>query len=184
MVPALPCVGRAEDKGIGNGLYVPAAESIYAGAGGVSGKIAAQGQFFAVAGDAKISAVDVRDIAAVAAAALTGEGHVGRTYDITGPEALTHGEMAEKLSRALNREIQYGDVTPEAMMEALLNIGLPHWQVDGLIEDYAHYRRGEASAIASGVQDAIGTPPRPFDDFARDYALLEAKDRMEAIERY
>lgn len=78
--------------------------------------------------------------------------------------------MAEKLSQAVGREIQYVDVPPEAMMEALLNIGLPHWQVDGLIEDYAHYRRGEASAIASGVQDATGAPPRSFDDFARYYA--------------
>ena len=95
---------------------------------------------------------------------------MGRTYDLTGPEALTHREMAEKLSNALHREIQYVDIPPEAMMDALLGIGLPHWQADGLIEDYAHYRRGEASAIASGVQDATGTLPRSFDDFARDYA--------------
>ena len=132
--------------------------------------IAVQGKFFAAAGDAKISVVDVRDIAAVAAAALTGEGHAGQTYDLTGPEALTHWEMAEKLSKALGRQIQYVDVTPKAMMEALLNIGLPHWQTDGLIEDYAHYRRGEASTIATGVQDATRTAPHSFDDFARDYA--------------
>jgi hypothetical protein len=56
------------------------------------------------------------------------------------------------------------------LMGALLSVGLPHWQVDGLIEDYAHYRRGEASSIASGVQDATGSPPRSFDSFARDYA--------------
>lgn len=132
--------------------------------------IVAQGKFFAAAGDAKISAVDIRDIASVAAAALTAEGHVGRTYNLTGPEALTHGEMAEKLSNALGREVQYVDIPPEAMMDALLGIGLPHWQADGLIEDYAHYRRGEASAIASGVQDAKEMPPHSFDDFARDYA--------------
>ena len=133
--------------------------------------IVEQGKFFAAAADAKISAVDVRDIAAVAAAALTQEGHEGRTYDLTGPEPLTHGEMAEKLSKAVGREIQYVDVPEEAMMGALLNVGLPHWQVDGLIEDYAHYRRGEASTIATGVHDATGTPPRSFHDFARDYAL-------------
>src|SRR5262249_34874530 len=52
--------------------------------------IATEGRFFASAGDARVSIVDVRDIAAIAAAALTQEGHVGRTYDITGPEALTH----------------------------------------------------------------------------------------------
>jgi hypothetical protein len=62
------------------------------------------------------------------------------------------------------------DVPEEAMMEALLNVGLPRWQVDGLIEDYAHYRRGEASTIATGVHDATGVPPHSFDHFARDYA--------------
>ena len=59
--------------------------------------IVGQGKFFAAAAAAKISAIDVRDIAAVAAAALTQDGHEGKTYDLTGPEALTHGEMAEKL---------------------------------------------------------------------------------------
>jgi uncharacterized protein YbjT (DUF2867 family) len=132
--------------------------------------IVGQGKFFAAAADAKISAVDVRDIAAVAAAALTQNGHEGKTYDVTGPQALTHREMAEKLSKAVGQDIQYVDVPEEAMMGALLNVGLPRWQVDGLIEDYAHYRRGEASTIATGVQDATGARPRSFDDFARDYA--------------
>jgi len=79
--------------------------------------------------------------------------------------------MAETLSKAVGREIQYVDVPAEAMMEALLGIGLPRWQVDGLIEDYAHYRRGEASTIATGVHNATGASPRCFADFARDYAL-------------
>jgi uncharacterized protein YbjT (DUF2867 family) len=107
---------------------------------------------------------------AVAAAALTGESQAGRTYDITGPEALTHAEMAEKLSNALARQIEYIDVTSESMMKTLLAIGLPRWQVEGLVEDYAYYRRGEASAIASGVQVATGAMPHSFDEFARDYA--------------
>ncbi|HEY8187749.1 MAG TPA: SDR family oxidoreductase [Pyrinomonadaceae bacterium] len=132
--------------------------------------IVGQGKFFAAAADAKISAVDVRDIAAVAAAALTQDGHEGKTYDLTGPEPLTHGEMAEKLSKAVGREIQYVDVPEEAMIGALLNVGLPPWQVDGLIEDYAHYRRGEAASISSGIHDATGMQPKSFDDFARDYA--------------
>jgi len=130
----------------------------------------AKGKVFAAAGTAKISVVDVGDIASVAAAALTEQGHEERRYDLTGPEALTHAEMAERLSKAVGREILYVDVSPEAMLEALLGVGLPRWQADGLIEDYAHYRRGEASAIATGVQNAIGSPARCFDAFARDCA--------------
>jgi uncharacterized protein YbjT (DUF2867 family) len=127
--------------------------------------IVSQGRFFAAAGDAKISLVDVRDIAAVAVAALTEQGHEGKIYDLTGSEALTHSEMAEKLSDLLNRKIEYDDVPPQAMLETLISIGLPQWQADGLIEDYEHYRRGEASTIADGVQDATGTAPRSFDQF-------------------
>jgi uncharacterized protein YbjT (DUF2867 family) len=77
--------------------------------------IIGQGKFFAAVGDARVSVIDVRDIAADAAAALTEEGHEGKTYDLTGPQALSHGEMAEKLSEALRRVIEFVDVPPEAM---------------------------------------------------------------------
>jgi uncharacterized protein YbjT (DUF2867 family) len=129
--------------------------------------IVAQGKFFAAASDAKISAIDVRDIAAVA---LTERGHEGRTYDLTGPQALTHSEMAAHLSDALGRRVEFIDVSPEAMRGALISVGLPSWQADGLLEDYAHYRRGEAAAVSSGVQDVTGQAPRTFATFARDYA--------------
>ena len=132
--------------------------------------IVKQGKFFAPIGDAEISIVDVRDIAAVAAAALTEDGHEGSTYDITGPKALSHGEMAEKLSAALDRRVEFVSVPPEAMRGMLAGVGFPTWQADGLIEDYAHYSRGEASEVRSGVRDAIGDQPRSFDAFARDYA--------------
>ena len=55
------------------------------------------------------------------------------------------------------------------MREALLGFGIPEWQADGLIEDYEHYRRGEASIISPSVCDVTGHPPHSFADFARDY---------------
>lgn len=134
--------------------------------------IATQNAFYAAAGDAKVSAVDVRDIAEVAVAALTESGHEGKIYELTGPQALTHAEMAEGLSEALGRRVEFVDIPPEAMREALVGVGLPVWQADGLVEDYAHYRRGEAAAATSGVRDAIGKEPRSFDEFARDYAAM------------
>lgn len=51
----------------------------------------------------------------------------------------------------------------------MAGLGMPAWQADGLIEDYAHYRRNEAAAIASGIEDATSKAPRQFKDFARDY---------------
>ncbi len=131
--------------------------------------IKGEGKFYADAGNCKISIVDVRDIAEVAAAALTETGHAGKIYDITGPEALTHYEIAQKLSDALGKKIEYVDTPPDMMRELVINFGIPEWQAEGLTEDFAHYRRGEAAEIADGVKKATGKNPYSFDVFARDY---------------
>jgi uncharacterized protein YbjT (DUF2867 family) len=129
-----------------------------------------QGVFYAPAGNAKVSAVDVRDIAAVAAKALTESGQEGKTYDITGPEALTHEEMAAQLSKAVGKPIKYIDVPPEVMRQTLVGFGMPVWQADGLVEDYDHYRRGEAATVTSTVHDITGKGATTFLQFAEDYA--------------
>ena len=129
-----------------------------------------QGKFFAPIGNAQISVVDIRDIAMVAAAALVEDGHQGKIYNLTGPEALTHRDMAQKLADALDRPIEFVNIPPQAMREAMVAIGFPEWQADGTIEDYAHYARGEAAEVASGVYDATGNQPRSFELFAHDYA--------------
>lgn len=132
--------------------------------------IAQDGSFAIAAGAARVSAVDVRDIAAVAIAALTEAGHTGRIYDLTGPEALTHADMAAELSHALGKPVRYVDLDEKTMHKMLAAHGMPAWMADGLVEDYAHYRRGEAQDIADGVQIATGNTPRSFATFARDYA--------------
>jgi len=129
--------------------------------------IASEGRFFAPAGEARVSIVDVRDIAALATAALTGNSHEGKVYDVTGPEALTHTEMASQLSEALGKQITFTDIPEAAMRNALVGLGFPHWQADGLVEDYAHYRRGEAAGISTAVQDVTGVPPHTLLAFAR-----------------
>lgn len=128
-----------------------------------------QGQFFASVGSARVSAVDVRDIAAVAAACLTEAGHASKIYDITGPESLTHFEMAEIFSQELGKPVQFTDVTPGQMEGGLHAAGFPEWQVGGLIEDYAHYARGEAAAVADTVRIITGNSARSFRQFVRDY---------------
>ena len=130
----------------------------------------ANGSLFAPIGDARVSAVDVRDIASVAAEALTDPKHLGQAYDITGPEALTHFDIADALSRALSRPVSFTDVPPEAFAQPLAQAGMPQWQIDGLLEDYAHYSRGEAEAVSPAVGDVTGRQPRDINTFARDYA--------------
>jgi len=130
--------------------------------------IASEGRFFAPAGEARVSIVDVRDIAAVTTAALTSNSHEGKVYDVTGPEALTHTEIAVHLSEALSKQITFTDIPEAAMRSALAGLGVPQWQADGLVEDYAHYRRGEAAALSTAVQDVTGVPAHTFLAFARD----------------
>ena len=131
--------------------------------------IARDGRFFAPIGDARVSAVDVRDIAAVAAAALTEPGHEGKTHTITGPAAITHGEIAIALSEATGRDIAFVDVPPDAFRASLEGV-LPAWQLDGLVEDYAHYARGEAADVLPTVAEITERQPRDIAHFARDYA--------------
>jgi uncharacterized protein YbjT (DUF2867 family) len=134
-----------------------------------AGPISAQGRFYAPIGDALVSAIDARDIAAVAAAALTESGHEGATYALTGPASITHTQIAAALTSALGRDITFTDVPPEAFADSLHGI-LPPWQVQGLLEDYAHYRRGEAAEISPAVAEVTGIPPRDVSHFAHDYA--------------
>ena len=136
---------------------------------GFAQTISAAGTFSAAAGDSVVSMVDVRDNAAAAAAALTTAGHEGKTYDLTGPQGLTHVEMANIMSSILGRRIVFVDQSPDEMQAAMLKMGMPRWQAEGLVEDYAHYRRGEASAVSTGVIEATGVRPRSFEEFVHDY---------------
>jgi uncharacterized protein YbjT (DUF2867 family) len=129
---------------------------------------------FAAAGDAGISAVDVRDLADVAVVALTSSTHADRVYSLTGPAGLTFRDMAQQLSEAVGRTITFVDVPAKSMRAALADLGFPAWQADGLVEEFAMYRRGEAANVEPGVRDALDRPPRSFAEFARDYASLLA----------
>ena len=114
--------------------------------------------------------MDARDIAAVAAAALTEGGHVGKTYTVTGPDAVAHAEIATELGNAIGRTVRFESIPPEAFLAAVTGAGMPKWQAEGLVEDYAHYDRGEASAVSPDVAQITGTSPRSLHDFAHDYS--------------
>ncbi|TDD20467.1 NAD(P)H-binding protein [Nonomuraea diastatica] len=135
---------------------------------GFAGTIA-QGWFAAPVADAAVSAIDTRDIAETAAVVLTGTGHTGQIYTLTGPRAVTHGQIAHALTAATGRDITFHDAPADQFTAALTGI-LPPWQLDGLVEDYAHYARGEAADVHTSVPDLTGRPARDITDFARDFA--------------
>jgi uncharacterized protein YbjT (DUF2867 family) len=134
--------------------------------------IVSQNAIFASAGNSRISIVDVRDIAAIAAVALTEAGHEGKNYVITGPQALTHTEIAAHLSEALGKEVRYVDVPYSVTRDALLQMGIPTWQVEGIIELNDMYKRGEAAGVTDTVRSVAKKEPIAFAQFARDFANM------------
>jgi uncharacterized protein YbjT (DUF2867 family) len=119
--------------------------------------IGEDGNLYVDAGDASISMVDTRDVAAVAAVVLTESGHAGAQYDVTGPEAISYGDVAAKLSDALGREVTYVDTPDETVRETLLSFGLDEWFVDALVGLYQDYRRSGTDGYAAKVSDVVPT---------------------------
>ncbi len=122
------------------------------------------------AGDARLSYVDTRDIAEVAVAVLTGEGHHGRAYTLTGPESLDHAEVARRLSEAAGREIAYAPLTEAEAAAQMSAAGLGPARVQRLLGFYRRVRGGHAAPVHGDVETVLGRPARAFADFARDYA--------------
>ena len=137
---------------------------------GLAPIIVSQGAFYQPATDGKVSRVDVRDIAAVAAKALTENGHEGKTYLITGPEALSHDEAARKLSQAIARPVKYVNVTPEDFKKSLLGWGIPEVMADGFNELFAAIRAGCCAVVTNTVEEVAKRRPISFGDFVRDFA--------------
>lgn len=125
---------------------------------------------FAPMQDVKISMVDVRDIASVAVAALTGDGHANKSYEITGPEAISFDEAATKLGAAIGNELKYVNVSPEETKKSMLEMGMPEWLADGLLGLFKSWESGKAADVSPVVEDVTGSKGRTFEDFARDYA--------------
>ena len=132
--------------------------------------IIAQGALPAPIGNATVSVVDARDIAAVAAVALTEDGHAGKTYTVTGPAAVSHADIATALGNAVGRPVLFETIPAQEFIAMVTGAGMPQWQAEGLAEDYGHYDRGEAGAVSPDVRRVTGASPRSVDDFADDYA--------------
>jgi uncharacterized protein YbjT (DUF2867 family) len=130
--------------------------------------IRAEGAFYSASGQARISHIDVRDIAAVAVAALTTEGHEGQVYTLTGPEALTYDEMAEELSNALGRVIRHVTLPAADLKGGMLAEGMPESIADRMLDLERYFREDRASTITDDVRRVTGIAPRRFADYVRD----------------
>ncbi len=129
------------------------------------------------AGDSTSSHIDVRDIAAVAVAALTRPGHDGQAYMLSGPEQLTYHEVAEQLTAATGRPFAYDAISDEAYRKYLLLRGRPDWYADMAVELFQRTRAGDYSVLTDTVERITGKPARTIAEFGRDYAAALVADR-------
>jgi uncharacterized protein YbjT (DUF2867 family) len=122
--------------------------------------------------EARIASIDIGDLAEVAVTVLTTAGHEGKTYPLTGPEALTMKEVAEKLSAATGKTIRYVNVAPEDARQAQLARGVAPYLADALAELFAERRKGKESEVWPTIEEVFGWRPASFDDFARRNAAI------------
>jgi uncharacterized protein YbjT (DUF2867 family) len=129
-----------------------------------------QGAFFVAMGDARVSYLDLRDIAAVVArvAASPGE-HMGKTYELNGPEAVTSAQLAQRIARVCNCEVKFVDIPEAAQRNAMLGMGMPEWRVDALLDLQRYYTNGQGGEVTAVLPQLLGRPPVKLDSFLEEF---------------
>ncbi len=130
--------------------------------------IVSQGLLAVPMGTGRCAFVDCADVAAVAAAVLTQDGHNARTYLVTGAQALSMDDVAAQLSTALGRRIRYRDVPIEAARAALRGQGVSGWEIEQMRGSAEAFAAGEVAEVTDVVARLTGSAPRTFAQFARD----------------
>jgi NAD(P)H dehydrogenase (quinone) len=127
----------------------------------------AEGVIRGPADDGRVAGVSRDDIADVAAAVLTGQGHEGQTYDITGIEAFTLTEAAAELSRATGRRIEFEDETVEEAFASRRPSGEPDYVIEGWVTTYTAIAAGDMEAISDCVERFCDREPQRLGDWLR-----------------
>jgi uncharacterized protein YbjT (DUF2867 family) len=131
--------------------------------------IRATGKIFLPLGDARVSHLDLRDLAEAAVSALTNDRHLNKTYDVSGPEALHTSQVAEQIGSAVGRTIGYQAISVTAMEASLREAGMDPWFAEGLAELYGWVRdSGLGSEVTDATEQLLGRKAIPFRQFAID----------------
>lgn len=128
-----------------------------------------EGTLYASAGQGRTGFVAASDVADVAARVLVSAGHRGRTYVLTGPEALSYDDVAERISAVFGRDVEYADLPAERAREQLLGGGLTPWQVEGTLELFDWIRDGRAGSVTDDVRAVTGKDARPIEDWLDEF---------------
>jgi uncharacterized protein YbjT (DUF2867 family) len=136
-----------------------------------------QGKILLPVGKAKASFIDARDIAAAAVRLLTTHDLDNRDFDLTGPRALDHDEVARILSKASGRPITYQEVPADTLRQGLLAAGVPADYTEFLLVILDYLRQGYAERTTDSVRELTGREPVAFEQYARDNAAAwKARD--------
>jgi uncharacterized protein YbjT (DUF2867 family) len=136
----------------------------------VAPSIRSEGVYYAAMGDAKLSFIDVRDIAAVAAKILASpQGHAGKAYELNGPEALNYSQVVERISRVTGAPARFVDIPEDAQRKAMRDLGMPEWQVTALLDLQRYYTAERKGGEVTGVtQQLLGCPLIGLDQFLQE----------------
>lgn len=130
----------------------------------------AEGRYFSSLGDARVAHVDARDVGAVAARALSEEGHENCSYTLTGPEAVSNDEVAAVLGEVVGHPVEHVRLADEQVADALRQAGVPEWNAEALVELWRDvYRAGLAATVAPDVEALLGRPATSLRRFADDH---------------
>lgn len=132
--------------------------------------IKSQGAIYGNYGEGKLAIVDARDIAAVATACLTENGHNNQTYIITGGEAITNADAAKIVSDIIGKNVNYVDMPSEQLKGSLTNMGYPEWLANDLVMLGENISAGEFSKTTDTVERIAHKNPISFSEFIRDNA--------------
>jgi uncharacterized protein YbjT (DUF2867 family) len=117
--------------------------------------------------DGRVGAVLRDDVADVVVAVLTGEGHEGLTYDVTGPQAFTLAEAAATVTEVTGRPARFVDETLEEAYASRQGYGAPDWEVDGWVSTYTGIAAGELDLVTDTVERLAGHPPVGLAEYVR-----------------
>jgi uncharacterized protein YbjT (DUF2867 family) len=131
--------------------------------------IRAEGAFYAAMGEAETSLIDVRDVGAAAARALVAPAnHARKIYELNGPEAVTNGDIAARISRITGSNVRYVDIPEAAQRKAMLDAGMPEWQVTALLDLQAYYVSGKCGAITDVLPKLLGRASRTLNAYIEE----------------
>ena len=139
-------------------------------------------KLFVPAGDAGIAMIHPQDVAAVASVALVEERHEGKTYTLTGPDAITFGQVAGYLWEALGREIEYLNVPDEVALHSMVEQGLPEFVAGQIVTVFGFLRGGAQEQTTDTVRTLTGRDPGGFAEFASQHARLFAPPTIQQEE--